>query len=87
MAVHEEVAFRDLWDEPFVAGAAESGRWRGYWLATDEREGHPVRVGTVADQPDERLGAIADGYGVALAPRPPPASTPARASPTGWSAG
>ncbi|GGP32910.1 hypothetical protein GCM10010278_05190 [Streptomyces melanogenes] len=70
LAVHEEVAFRDLWDEPFVAAAAESGRWRDYWLATDEREGHPVRVGAVAvaDQPDEWLGAIANGYGVALAP-------------------
>ncbi|WP_419248805.1 LysR substrate-binding domain-containing protein [Streptomyces melanogenes] len=80
LAVHEEVAFRDLWDEPFVAGAAGSGRWRDDWLAIEEREGHPVRVGAVGEQPDEWLGAIADGCGVVLAPgvrRPLP-------RPAGW---
>ncbi|KAK1181845.1 LysR family transcriptional regulator [Streptomyces sp. NBS 14/10] len=62
------IPFRDLWDEPFVAAPAESGPWRDYWLAADEREGHPVRIGAVTDQPDDWLNAIANGYGVALAP-------------------
>ena len=39
-----------------------------YWLATGERQGHPVRIGYVTDQPDAWLAAIANGYGIALAP-------------------
>ncbi|MGW1408265.1 LysR family transcriptional regulator [Streptomyces sp. NPDC002403] len=68
LAAREVIAFRDLWDEPFVAAPPETGRWRDYWLATDERDGHPVRIGAVTDQPDDWLSAIANGYGMALAP-------------------
>lgn len=64
----EVIPFRDLRDEPFVAAPPESGWWREYWLATGERDGHPVRIGAVADRPDDWLSAIANGYGVALAP-------------------
>ncbi|MGW0469273.1 LysR family substrate-binding domain-containing protein [Streptomyces sp. NPDC003027] len=62
------IPFRDLWDEPFVAAPPVSGRWREHWLAADERDGHPVRIGAVTDQPDDWLSAIANGYGIALAP-------------------
>ncbi|MCS0638651.1 LysR family transcriptional regulator [Streptomyces sp. LP05-1] len=68
LAARAVVPFRELWDEPFVAAPAETGEWRDYWLAAGERDGHPVRVGAVTDQPDEWLSAIANGYGVALAP-------------------
>jgi DNA-binding transcriptional LysR family regulator len=68
LAVRDEVSFDQLWDEPFIAAPAETGLWRDYWLATDERQGHPVRIGTVTDQPDAFLIAIANGDGVALAP-------------------
>ncbi|GAA3168171.1 LysR family transcriptional regulator [Streptomyces ramulosus] len=68
LAAREEIPFRELWDEPFVAAPAETGRWRDYWLAVDEREGHPVRIGAVTEHPDDWLSAIANGYGVALAP-------------------
>lgn len=68
LATRELIAFRELWDEPFVAAPPESGRWRDYWLAADEREGHPVRVGAVTAHPDDWLSAIANGYGIALAP-------------------
>src|SRR5579862_714083 len=64
----DQISFRQLWDEPFVAAPEETGWWRDYWLATDEREGHPVRIGYVTDQPDAWLTAIASGYGIALAP-------------------
>ncbi|MFL4904048.1 LysR family transcriptional regulator [Streptomyces sp. MMS24-I2-30] len=67
-AARDRIAFRDLWDEPFVAAPPESGAWRDYWLAAGEREGHPVRVGSVTDLPDDWLSAIANGYGIALAP-------------------
>ena len=57
-----------LWDEPFVAAPVETGFWRDYWLATGERQGHPVRIGAVTDQPDAYLTAIANGDGIALVP-------------------
>ncbi|GAA4995971.1 LysR family transcriptional regulator [Actinopolymorpha pittospori] len=64
-----EIPFRELWDEPFIATPPESGWWREYWLATDEREGRPVRIGAIARNPDEWLTAIANGYGVSLTPQ------------------
>jgi DNA-binding transcriptional LysR family regulator len=70
LAGREEIAFRELWDEPFVAAPAETGWWRDWWLAAGEREGHPVLIGAVtgSGQPDDWLTAIANGDGVALAP-------------------
>ncbi|WP_163506141.1 LysR family transcriptional regulator [Fodinicola acaciae] len=67
LAARAEIAFRELWDEPFVAAPPQTGAWRDYWLGIDERDGEP-RIGAVTDQPDEWLSAIANGYGVALAP-------------------
>ena len=52
LAVRDQISFRQLWDEPFVAAPAETGFWRDYWLATSERDGHPVLIGAVTDQPD-----------------------------------
>jgi DNA-binding transcriptional LysR family regulator len=70
LAARDHIRLRDLWDEPFVAAPAETGWWRDWWLATDEREGHPVHIGAVTEtgQPDDWLTAIASGYGVAFAP-------------------
>ncbi|WP_190821410.1 LysR family transcriptional regulator [Saccharopolyspora pogona] len=68
LAARDLIPFRDLRDEPFVAAPPETGRWRDYWLAAGEREGHLVRIGAVTDQPDDWLSAIANGYGIALAP-------------------
>ena len=48
---------------------AETGCWRDYWLATDERQGHPVRIRAVTDQPDAWLTAIDNADGIALAPK------------------
>ncbi|HTZ25981.1 MAG TPA: LysR family transcriptional regulator [Streptosporangiaceae bacterium] len=47
LAGRDQVCFRDLWDEPFVAAPAETSWWRDWWLATAEREGHPIRIGAV----------------------------------------
>src|SRR5215471_10162165 len=68
LTARDQIPFRELWDEPFVAAPAETGFWRDYWLATSERQGHPVRIGVVTDQPDAWLTAIANGYAVGLAP-------------------
>ncbi|WP_406864989.1 LysR family transcriptional regulator [Streptomyces sp. HUAS MG47] len=68
LADRTEIPFRELWDEPFVAAPGETGAWQDYWLAVDAREGHPVRIGAVTEHPDDWLTAIANGYGIALAP-------------------
>lgn len=68
LAARDEILFRDLWDEAFVAAPLETGAWRDYWLAADERDGHPVRIGAVTEHPDDWLSAISNGYGIALAP-------------------
>ncbi|WP_063787208.1 LysR family transcriptional regulator [Streptomyces sp. NBRC 110028] len=68
LAAEDRVRFEDVYDEPFVATPATSGTWRNYWLATDERGGHPVLIGAVAHHPDEWLNAIAHGQGISLTP-------------------
>jgi len=68
LAARDQICFSDLWDEPFIAAPAETGCWRDYWLGTDERQGHAVRIGAVTNQPDAWLTAIANGDGIALAP-------------------
>ncbi|MFF8290377.1 LysR family transcriptional regulator [Streptomyces sp. NPDC016309] len=68
LADREVIDFREVLDEPFVTTPDASGWWRDYWLAVDERDGHPVTVGAVANNPDEWLGAIASGYGIGLTP-------------------
>jgi DNA-binding transcriptional LysR family regulator len=71
LATRDVIEFRELWDEPFVAAPTETDWWRDWWLAVGEREGHPVRIGAVTEtgQPDDWLTAIANGEGIALAPR------------------
>jgi DNA-binding transcriptional LysR family regulator len=64
----DQIPFEDLWDEPFVAAPATTGSWRDFWLAADERDGRPPRIGAVTEHPDDWLSAIANGYGIALAP-------------------
>jgi DNA-binding transcriptional LysR family regulator len=68
LAARDQIPFRELWDEPFVAAPEETGWWRDYWLAIGEREGHPVRIGVVTGQPDAFLTAIANGDAIALTP-------------------
>lgn len=68
LASRAEIAFSELWDEPFVSAPGATGTWRDFWLGVDDRDGSPPRIGAVTDQPDEWLTAIANGYGIALAP-------------------
>lgn len=68
LAAHAEIAFPELWDEPMIVTPALKGTWRDHWLATSERDGREVRIGAVAERPDELLSAIANGHGIALVP-------------------
>ncbi|MDI3385142.1 LysR family transcriptional regulator [Streptomyces sp. B-S-A8] len=69
LADRARLDFAELWDEPFIAAPPTTGSFRDYWLAVEARPAdRPVRIGAVTDQPDEWLSAIANGYGIALAP-------------------
>jgi DNA-binding transcriptional LysR family regulator len=73
LAASAQIAVADLRDEPFIwtsrsPAPPEAGEWRDFWLATDERAGGPVRIGSITRSPDEWLTAIASGYGISLAP-------------------
>lgn len=68
LAGSDEIAFPELWDEPVIITPSLQGAWREHWLALSERDGREVRVGAVTEQPDELLGAIAAGHGIALFP-------------------
>lgn len=68
LAARDKISFEDLLDEPFIAAPETTGWWRDYWLAADQRQGRPIRIGFVTDEPDAWLAAIENGYGVALAP-------------------
>jgi DNA-binding transcriptional LysR family regulator len=60
------IAFVDVLDEPFIALPAGSGALRDFWLATDARDGRPVRIGAEASSTDETVEALAAGLGVCL---------------------
>jgi DNA-binding transcriptional LysR family regulator len=66
LAQRAELQMSDLLDEPFVALPPAAGVLRDYWLAVDERNGHPVRIGAQAETPDETFEAVAAKQGVAL---------------------
>ncbi|NNH72287.1 LysR family transcriptional regulator [Nocardia uniformis] len=64
----KRIAFRQIWQEPFIALPAVSDSWRDHWLAVDARDNTPVQISAVAHTPDEFLAMIANGYGVSLTP-------------------
>ncbi|GGN96689.1 LysR family transcriptional regulator [Nocardia rhizosphaerihabitans] len=45
LAARDSIAFTELLDEPFLALPTSAGVLRDYWLALDERAGHPPVVG------------------------------------------
>lgn len=61
-----EVHMADLLDEPFIALPPSAGVLRDYWLAVDERDGRPIRIGAQAETPDETFEAVRARQGVVL---------------------
>ena len=66
LASRESVAMADLLDEPFLALPPGSGPLRDFWLALDERGGHPVRIAAEINDTEETYEAVASGIGVCL---------------------
>jgi DNA-binding transcriptional LysR family regulator len=66
LAGRKALQFADLLDEPFVALPEEAGPLRDYWLALDERDGRPAKIGAEAATPDEAFEAVETGQGVVL---------------------
>src|SRR5687768_3775452 len=61
LARRKALQMADLLDEPFVALPDDAGPLRAYWLALDERNGRPARIGAEAATPDEAFEAVATG--------------------------
>ena len=66
LAGHDSVSIADLLDEPFLALPQSAGPLRDYWLALDERNGHPVRIAAEITDTEETYEDVASGIGVCL---------------------
>jgi DNA-binding transcriptional LysR family regulator len=62
----DDLDIADLLDEPFLALPAAAGPLRGFWLATDARDGRPARIGAEIASTEETVEALAAGLGVCL---------------------
>jgi DNA-binding transcriptional LysR family regulator len=65
LAGEAELSVEQVVAEPFVARRS-SESWRSFWLATDARQGEPVRVGAEVATVDECFEAILAERGVAF---------------------
>ncbi|GAB2866495.1 LysR family transcriptional regulator [Streptomyces deserti] len=66
LAARPELDFADLADEPFLALPPGAGVLRDFWLALDERAGHPPRIGAEIAGTEETYEALVAGLGVCL---------------------
>lgn len=65
LAQHEELTVEQVVQEPFVARKAPE-HWRNFWLGTDSRDSHAVRVGAEVSTVDECFEAILAERGIAF---------------------
>jgi DNA-binding transcriptional LysR family regulator len=68
LAQREVLQMADLVHEPFIKMPGETGIWRDYWLANDQRGGHPIVFGTEVNNTNEAMEAVINGQGIALVP-------------------
>jgi DNA-binding transcriptional LysR family regulator len=66
LADRDGVSIADLLDEPFLALPASAGPLRDYWLALEDRGGHPVRIEAEISNTEETYEAVASGIGICL---------------------
>jgi DNA-binding transcriptional LysR family regulator len=65
LAGASEMSVEQVLDQPFVARRSPEA-WRNFWLATDARNGEPVRLGAEVATVDECFEAILSERGVAF---------------------
>jgi len=65
IAERPRISVADVVNEPFVARRAPE-HWRDFWLATDVRDAHPVRLGAEVATVDECFEAILSRRGMAF---------------------
>lgn len=65
LASRSEVSIEEVVEEPFVGRRAPE-YWRDFWLATEIRDAHDVRLGAEVGSVDECFEAIMAGRGVAF---------------------
>jgi DNA-binding transcriptional LysR family regulator len=66
LATRDQVSIRELLCEPFLALPASAGPMRDFWLAADQRDGHPARIAAEITNTDETYEAVASGIGICL---------------------
>ncbi|MBC2900725.1 LysR family transcriptional regulator [Streptomyces cupreus] len=66
LAEREEIGLAELFEEPFLALPPSAGPLRDHWLALDEREGRPPRIGAEIAGSEETYEALVAGLGVCL---------------------
>jgi DNA-binding transcriptional LysR family regulator len=66
LAGRASVAFADVRDEAFLALPPAAGPLRARWLADEQRDGRPARVGAEVRTVEETHEALIDGRGVVL---------------------
>jgi DNA-binding transcriptional LysR family regulator len=66
LAGRTSVTMADLLDEPFLALPATAGPLRDFWLASAERDGHPIRIAAEINDTEETYEAVASGIGICL---------------------
>lgn len=66
LATHATVSMVDLLDEPFLALPESAGPLRDYWLALEDRDGHPIRIQAEINDTEETYEAVASGIGICL---------------------
>ena len=66
LATREQVSISELLDEPFLALPTSAGPMRDFWLALEERKGHPARIAAEITNTDETYEAVASGIGICL---------------------
>ncbi|MDF5711339.1 MAG: LysR substrate-binding domain-containing protein [Nostoc sp. S4] len=66
LAQREVLQIADLVNEPFITVPSETGIWRDYWLAKNERDGHPIVFGTEVNNTNEAMEAVINNQGIAL---------------------
>jgi DNA-binding transcriptional LysR family regulator len=66
LAGREHVSMSELLDDPFLALPRSAGAMRDFWLASEERNGHPINIAAEITNTDETYEAVASGIGICL---------------------